>query len=116
MPGELTATCFCGSVRISCGKPVGARGVLLLRRLPKNHWSAFSVNVPFETGEFQVVAGESSSFTKTADSDNKLMRYFCWVIAHLGVASRGDPSEVRRASKVAWPASFAVLTTDRKAA
>ena len=38
------------------------------------------------------------------------------VIAHLGVASRGDPSEVRRAFKVAWPASFAVLTTDRKAA
>lgn len=77
MPGELTATCLCGSVRISCGKPVGSGGYCYCGDCRKVTGSGFSVNIPFEAGEFHIVAGEPSSFTKTAESGNELTRYFC---------------------------------------
>ncbi len=77
MSGELTATCLCGSVRISCGKPVGPGGYCHCEDCRRVTGSAFSVNVPFEAGEFHVIVGETGSFTKFADSGNELTRHFC---------------------------------------
>lgn len=77
MSGELTATCLCGSVRISCGKPVGPGGYCHCDDCRRVTGSAFSVNVPFEASGFRVVVGETGSFTKLADSGNELTRHFC---------------------------------------
>ncbi|PDT50901.1 GFA family protein [Sinorhizobium americanum] len=77
MSEEVTATCLCGAVRISCGKPVGPGGYCHCEDCRKSTGSAFGVNIPFEVGEFRVISGEVGSFTKTADSGNELTRHFC---------------------------------------
>ena len=77
MSGELTATCLCGSVRISCGEPMGSGGYCYCDDCRKVTGSAFSVNVPFDVGKFHILAGEPGSFTKIAESGNELTRYFC---------------------------------------
>lgn len=77
MSGELTAKCLCGSVQISCGKPVGAGGYCYCEDCRKFTGSAFSVNIPFEANKFLIVTGELGSFTKVADSGNEMTRYFC---------------------------------------
>jgi len=77
MSGELTAKCLCGSVQISCGKPVGAGGYCYCEDCRKFTGSAFSVNIPFEANKFFIVTGELGSFTKVADSGNEMTRYFC---------------------------------------
>ena len=77
MSGEITATCLCGAVRISCGKPVGLGSYCHCQDCRKSTGSAFGVNIPFEVGEFRVISGETFSYTKTADSGNELTRHFC---------------------------------------
>ncbi len=77
MSGEITASCLCGEVKISCGKPVGPGSYCHCEDCRKSTGSAFSVAVPFEAVEFRVLAGEIGSFTKKAESGNELTRYFC---------------------------------------
>ena len=77
MSREITATCLCGAVRISCGEPVGPGAYCHCEDCRKSTGSAFGVNVPFKVGEFRVISGEIGSFTKTADSGNELTRHFC---------------------------------------
>jgi hypothetical protein len=86
--------------------------------------SAFSVTIPFDRYEFQVIGGKVRSFTKAADSGNELTRHFCstcgsplygtspqypeWVYVTAGIIDQ--PTLIQPASqiwcqaKVAWSA------------
>ncbi|MBP0578832.1 GFA family protein [Labrys sp. LIt4] len=77
MNGKITASCLCGSVRISCGMPAGPAAYCHCEDCRKCTGSAFNVSVPFEAGTFRVTSGEIGSFAKIADSGNELTRHFC---------------------------------------
>jgi hypothetical protein len=73
----LTASCLCGEARLALGKPIGPGGYCHCRDCHKITGSAFSVTIPFESGDFHVISGEIGSFTKVADSGNEVTRHFC---------------------------------------
>jgi len=77
MPAEMTASCLCGTVRISCGKPIGPAAYCHCEDCRKCTGSAFNVSLAFETNSFRIQSGKIGSFTKTADSGHELTRHFC---------------------------------------
>lgn len=75
--GRSNASCLCGDVQIDCGTALGTGSYCHCEDCRKQTGSAFSVAVPFDADQFEVLTGSIGSFTKIADSGREITRNFC---------------------------------------
>jgi len=74
---RATGGCLCGAVRYELRGEAGPAGYCHCADCRRCTGSAFNISVRVEARDFRVVHGNPKGFTKTADSGNRLTRYFC---------------------------------------
>lgn len=77
MTVDITASCLCGAVQLSCDAPMGPGSYCHCTDCRASGGSAFSVAIPFSSDTFRVTSGETTAFTRQADSGHTLTRHFC---------------------------------------
>lgn len=69
--------CLCGQVAFEYDGPVGKAGYCHCEDCRRCTGSAFNVSLSMERERLRLLSGQPKSFTKHADSGNKVTRYFC---------------------------------------
>ncbi|MCA1408421.1 GFA family protein [Ensifer sp. IC3342] len=92
MSGEITATCLCGAVRISCGKPVGPGGYCHCEDCRKSLEAPSASTSRSTSASFALFAARLARLRRFADSGNELTRHFCRTAA---LHCTGAPLSIR---------------------
>jgi hypothetical protein len=69
--------CLCGKIRYRVSQPMSAIIACHCTHCQKASGSAMSHNTPIASSAFSLIAGAPKCYTDTAQSGNKLHRYFC---------------------------------------
>jgi len=74
---SATGGCLCGYVRYTYHGDIGEANYCHCEDCRRVTGSAFGVSVQLDVKGFEIVSGQTRSFTKHGDSGNELTRHFC---------------------------------------